>query len=169
MSKSKSLPQILAIIRKPVFTANDGLTPKAYAVEQMKGRGNSFAVGPYAETGRKLIAADEVNGYAFCTLWRVELTEAAKPDVKGHQIVVYDLAGNVISATPLDDTAPKGPDKAAKVYGDTKKSIKAQGDSLLLVAAQGEYDAGEKRQAELRDLIELLAPEAAPEAAAEPA
>lgn len=162
MSKSKSLPQILATIGKPVFTPNEGHAPDSYAADQMKGRGDAFSIGQQRETGRKLIGAAAVNGYAFLTLWRCKLPEAAKDDVMGYQVVAYDLAGNVLHASPLDDTAPKSKEPGWKLYRAVLADITAQGDTLLYVAAKSQYDAGEARQAELRELVELLAPEVAP-------
>jgi hypothetical protein len=163
MSKSKSRTQILAAAKLSVFTANPGLPPKAYAAEQMKDRGSAFSIGPFAETGRKLVAAEAVNGVAFVTLSRVKLTEAAKEDVMGYQVVAYDLTGAVLSATPLNDDAPKGESRGWTVYREVKAEVEAQGDILIYAAVKGKHDALIAEAAELYELVELLAPEVSAE------
>jgi hypothetical protein len=167
MSRNKTRAQILAAAKLSVFTANPGLPPKAYAADQMKDRGNAFSIGPFGETGRKLVAAEAINGVAFVTLSRVKLTEAAKLDVMGYQVVAYDLTGAVLSATPLNDDAPKGESRGWTVYREIKAAVEAQGDSLIYAAVKGKHDALIAEAAELYELVELLAPEVAPSDAPE--
>ncbi|RPJ40867.1 MAG: hypothetical protein EHM21_13985 [Chloroflexi bacterium] len=173
MSKSKTRAQILQIAKLAVFGPNPGQPPKEYAADQMKGRGDSFGIGQFRETGRKLVVAEEVNGVAFVTLWRCKLTEAAKDDVMGYQVIAYDLAGGILHASPLDDSAPKSEPPGWNRYREVKASVAAQGDDLIYAAVKGQYDATAARLDELAELVELLAPEVAPadapEAAAEEA
>jgi hypothetical protein len=164
--------QLLSKAGLSVYTANYGQSPIDYAVEQMKGRGNSFSVGPFAITGRKLVAAQSVNGIAFVTLSRVNLTDADKQDVKGFQIVAYDLAGAILYQTPLDDTAPKGTKRGYAVWGEVCAAV-ADRDDLVATAIRGVYEAAKARVEELEKLLAKVTPaptpDEAPEAAAEEA
>jgi len=106
---------------------------------------------------------------ALVTLSRVNLTEAAKADVKGYQIVAYDLAGNVLDSTALDDTAPKGTKQGYKVYGAILAAI-AKRDDLVQAALRSARDAAQARVYELESLLAECAPqEEAEEAEAEEA
>lgn len=162
-----NLNKILVTAGLSVFTENAGQPPADYAASQMANRGSAFSIGSFKDTGRKLVAAQPVNGVAFVTLSRVNLTEAAKDDVKGYQIVAYDLAGNVLDSTPLDDNAPKGTKQGYKVYGAILAAIAKRSD--LVQAAL--YSAREASQART-DLLDSLIAECAPadaEATPEPA
>lgn len=155
---------LLAAAGLSVFADNLGQSPDAYADAQMAGRGTAYVSGPFKDTGRKLVAAQAVNGVALVTLSRVNLTDAAKDEVKGFQIVAYDLAGNVLDSTPLDDKAPKGKNRGYAVYGDFIKAI-ASRDDLIHAAIRSARDAAQSRVDELDALLADSAPETA---AAEP-
>jgi hypothetical protein len=164
--------QLLSKAGLSVFTPNYGQSPIDYAAAQMQGRGQSYISGPFSVTGRKLVAAQSVNGIAFVTLSRVNLTDAEKADVKGFQIIVYDLAGSIIHATPLDDTAPKGTKRGYAVYGEVCSAV-ADRDDLVYTAIRGVADAAKAKVEELEKLLLKVAPAPAPEGdtadAAEPA
>jgi len=149
--------ELLAAAGLSVFTPRLGQSPQDYAVAQMKGRGDSFSVGPFRETGRKIVEAQAVNGVALVVLSRVNLTEAAKDDVKGYQITVFDLAGSVISESPLDDTAPKGNKRGFDVYGATLQAIAGRSD-LIAAAVRSARDAAQSRVNELDALLSECAP-----------
>lgn len=153
---------LLAAAGLSVFTANLGQSPADYASAQMEGRGTSFINGPFKDTGRKLVAAQAINGVALVTLSRVNLTDAAKEEVKGFQITVYDLAGNVLSATPLDDTAPKGTKRGYAVYGDVIAEISARED-LIFAAIRSARDTAQARVDELEKLLASEVPAEQPE------
>lgn len=142
-----------------VFTENPGQPPADYAAAQMANRGTSFSIGSFKDTGRKLVAAQPVNGVAFITLSRVNLIEAEKADVKGYQIVVYDLAGNVLDSTPLDDKAPKGTKQGYKVYGSILAAVAKRGD-LVQAALRSAREAAQARVWELDGLLAECEPEA---------
>ena len=164
--------QLLSKAGLSVFTPNYGQSPIDYAAAQMQGRGQAYVSGPFAITGRKLVAAQSVNGIAFVTLSRVNLVDAEKQDVKGFQIVAYDLAGAVLSATPLNDDAPKGTKRGYAVYGEICAEI-ADRDDLVATAIRGVYEAAKLRVEELEKLLAKVTPapaaDEAPEAAAEEA
>lgn len=145
--------QKLAAAKLSVFTENHGQSPADYAAAQMQGRGSLFTSGPFKDTGRKLVAAQAVNGVALVTLSRVNLTDAVKHDVKGFQITAYDLAGNVLSETPLDDTAPKGTKRGYAVYGEVLKEIASRND-LVNAAIRSEAEALAARSNELFALLD---------------
>jgi len=145
------------------FAPNAGQSPADYAAAQMKGRGTAFASGPFKDTGRKLVAAQTVHGVALVTLSRVNLIDAPKPDSKGWQIVAYDLSGNVLSATPLDDTAPKGTKRGYAVYGEVLSAIECR-DDLIHAAIRSARDVAQARVDELDSLLRECEPEAEAEA-----
>lgn len=159
-----NLNKILITAGLSVFTENAGQPPADYAASQMANRGTSFSVGSFKDTGRKLVAAQPVNGVAFVTLSRVNLTDAAKADVKGYQIVAYDLAGNVLDSTPLNDEAPKGTKQGYKVYGAILAAIGKRSD-LIQAALHSAREASQART----DLLDELIAECAPTAEAEEA
>lgn len=156
---------LLAAAGLSVFTQNFGQSPADYAVSQMKDRGTAFINGPFKDTGRKIVATQQVNGVALVVLARVNLTDAEKDDVKGFQITAYDLAGNVLSETPLDDSAPKGTKRGYAVYGEVLEEI-AKRDDLILAAIRSARDTAQARVDELEKLLSENTPAAAPEAAA---
>lgn len=157
--------ELLAAAGLSVFAPRLGQAPADYAASQMKGRGDSFVTGPFKETGRKIVEAQSVNGVALVTLSRVNLTEAAKNDVKGYQITVYDLAGSIITETPLDDSAPKGSKKGYDVYGETVAEISGR-DDLIAAALRSARDTAQARVNELDKLLAECAPHAITEEAA---
>lgn len=160
--------ELLAAAGLSVFTNRVGQSPSDYAAAQMKERGSHFSVGPFKDTGRKIVEAQAVNGVALVILSRVNLTDAGKLGVKGYQITVYDLAGSVISETPLDDTAPKGTKRGFDVYGATVKEISERSD-LIAAALRSARDAAQARVNELSALLEECAPQAVADPADEPA
>lgn len=151
--------ELLVAAGLSVFTDNAGQPPADYAASQMAGRGTAFSTGSFKDTGRKLVAAQPVNGVAFVTLSRVNLTEAAKDDVKGYQIVAYDLAGNVLDSTPLNDNAPKGTKQGYKVYGAILAAI-GKRDDLVQAALRSARDAAQARVYELESLLDECGPTA---------
>jgi hypothetical protein len=153
---------LLAAAGLSVFAPNLGQSPADYAAAQMAERGTAFVSGPFKDTGRKLVAAQAVNGVALVTLSRVNLTGAEKEDVKGFQIVAYDLAGNVLSETPLDDTAPKGTKRGYAVYGEVIAEISGRED-LIFAAIRSERDRAQSRVDELEKLLASEVPAEQPE------
>lgn len=150
---------LIAAAGLSLFSQNFGKSPADYAIEQMANRGDAFVAGPFKDTGRKLVAAQAVNGVALVTLSRVNLTDAAKDDVKGFQVTAYDLAGNVLSETPLDDTAPKGTKRGYAVYGEVLSEIEKR-DDLIVAAIRSARDAAQARVDELEKLLNDAAPQA---------
>jgi len=153
-----------------VYTDNIGQPPAEYAAAQMANRGAAFVSGSFKDTGRKLVAATAVNGVAFVTLSRVNLDAQNEKgeDKKGYQIVAYDLAGNVLDSTPLDDDAPKGTKQGYKVYGALIAAI-AKRDDLVQAAIRSARDAAQARVYELESLLAECSPQEEPEAIAEEA
>lgn len=151
--------ELLAAAGLSVFSPRLGQSPADYAVAQMKGRGDHFSNGPFKDTGRKIVEASAVNSVALVILSRVNLTGAEKQGTKGYQITVYDLAGSVISESPMDDTAPKGTKRGFDVYGETVKAIGERTD-LIAAALRSARDAAQNRVDELSALLEECAPQA---------
>jgi hypothetical protein len=154
---------ILAAAGLSIFADNLSQSPDVYADAQMQGRGNAYVSGPFSVTKRKLVAAQAVNGVALVTLWRVVLVDAEKPDTKGFQIQVFDLAGNILDQTKLDDSAPKGKSKGFGTYGAIAAAV-AQRTDLVYAAIHSARDAAQNRV----DELDALLAECTPETAAEP-
>lgn len=159
---------LIAAAGLSVFTSNAAQAPADYAASQMKGRGDSFTTGAFKDTGRKLVAAQAVNGVALVTLSRVNLTDhalnAAGEVPKGFQIVAYDLSGNVLSETPLNEDAPKGTKRGYAVYGEIVDAISKR-DDLIFAAIRSARDVAQNRVNELEKLLAQEGPKAVAEAA----